>query len=59
MIRLPACRCLLYLFHRIEQGLTGDKTLVFLDEGWRALDDPVFEESSAGLAQNHPEERTA
>ena len=36
---------LLYLFHRIEQGLTGDKTLVFLDEGWRALDDPVFEES--------------
>ena len=39
---------LLYLFHRIEQSLTGQKALVFLDEGWRALDDPVFEESLRG-----------
>ena len=45
LARVPV---LLYLFHRIEQGLTGDKTLVFLDEGWRALDDPVFEESLRG-----------
>ena len=42
ILRVPL---LLYLFHRIEQALTGQKALVFLDEGWRALDDPVFEES--------------
>ena len=42
LLRVPL---LLYLFHRIEQALTGQKALVFLDEGWRALDDPVFEES--------------
>ena len=42
ILRVPL---LLYLFHRIEQSLTGQKALVFLDEGWRALDDPVFEES--------------
>jgi type IV secretion system protein VirB4 len=45
LARVPV---LLYLFHRIEQGLTGAKTLVFLDEGWRALDDPVFEASLRG-----------
>ena len=35
---------LLYLFHRIEQSLDGQKALIFLDEGWRALDDPAFKE---------------
>ena len=41
----PAARVplLLYLFHRIEQSLDGQKALIFLDEGWRALDDPAFE----------------
>lgn len=34
---------LLYLFHRIEQALDGQKALIFIDEGWRALDDPAFE----------------
>ena len=34
---------LLYLFHRIEQSLDGQKALIFIDEGWRALDDPAFE----------------
>ena len=34
---------LLYLFHRIEQTLDGQKALIFIDEGWRALDDPAFE----------------
>ena len=32
-----------YLFHRIEQTLTGQKAMIFIDEGWRALDDPAFE----------------
>ena len=42
----PAARTplLLYLFHRIEQALTGQKALIFIDEGWQALDDPAFEQ---------------
>ena len=34
---------LLYLFHRIEQTLDGQKAIIFIDEGWRALDDKAFE----------------
>ena len=41
IVRAPL---LLYLFHRIEQSLDGQKALIFLDEGWRALDDPAFKE---------------
>ena len=35
---------LLYLFYKIEQALTGQKALIFIDEGWQALDDPAFEQ---------------
>jgi type IV secretion system protein VirB4 len=40
----PATRtpALMYLFHRIEQRLDGQPTLILIDEGWKALDDPVF-----------------
>jgi type IV secretion system protein VirB4 len=31
-----------YLFHRIEGRLDGRPTLVIVDEGWLALDDPAF-----------------
>ena len=34
---------LLYLFHRIAQTLDGQKAIIMIDEGWRALDDPAFE----------------
>jgi type IV secretion system protein VirB4 len=34
---------LAYLFHRIEALLDGTPTLLFLDEAWKALDDPLFE----------------
>ena len=34
---------LLYLFHRVEQTLDGQKAIIFIDEGWRALDDKAFE----------------
>lgn len=37
--RTPA---MMYLFHRIEQALDGRPTLIVVDEGWKALDDPVF-----------------
>ena len=38
-LRTPA---MMYLFHRVEQRLDGDPTLIVIDEGWKALDDEVF-----------------
>ncbi len=40
----PALRTptMMYLFHRIEQRLDGEPTLIVIDEGWKALDDAVF-----------------
>jgi type IV secretion system protein TrbE len=31
-----------YLFHRVERHLDGRSTLLIVDEGWLALDDPTF-----------------
>lgn len=33
---------MMYLFHRIEERLDGKPTMILIDEGWKALDDPVF-----------------
>lgn len=33
---------MMYLFHRVEERLDGQPTLIMIDEGWKALDDPVF-----------------
>ncbi len=33
---------LMYIFHRTEELLSGDPVMIFLDEGWRLLDDEVF-----------------
>lgn len=33
---------MMYLFHRIEERLDGEPTMVLIDEGWKALDDEVF-----------------
>ena len=40
----PAVRsaALMYVFHRIEELLDGAPLMVFLDEGWRLLEDEVF-----------------
>ncbi len=38
-LRTPA---MMYLFHRVEQRLDGDPTVIVIDEGWKALDDEVF-----------------
>ncbi|MBX2834974.1 MAG: VirB4 family type IV secretion/conjugal transfer ATPase [Micavibrio sp.] len=38
--RTPA---LMYMFHRVNDLLNGDKVILFIDEGWKALDDPTFE----------------
>ena len=33
---------MMYLFHRIEERLDGETTMILIDEGWKALDDEVF-----------------
>jgi type IV secretion system protein VirB4 len=33
---------LLYLFHRIEDRLDGNPTMILIDEAWKALDDAMF-----------------
>ncbi|MCB2047414.1 MAG: VirB4 family type IV secretion/conjugal transfer ATPase [Novosphingobium sp.] len=38
-LRTPA---LMYLFHRIDERLDGEPTMILIDEGWKALDDEVF-----------------
>jgi type IV secretion system protein VirB4 len=37
-----AAAVLAYLFHRVERRLDGRPTLLIIDEGWLALDDPGF-----------------
>ncbi|MEM6681087.1 MAG: VirB4 family type IV secretion/conjugal transfer ATPase, partial [Pseudomonadota bacterium] len=39
-IRSPV---MMYLFHRIEQRLDGARTIIVIDEGWKALDDLQFQ----------------
>ena len=39
-IRTPM---LFYLFHRIDELIDGQKIMIYIDEGWKAVDDPVFE----------------
>ncbi|MEI9411899.1 VirB4 family type IV secretion system protein [Mesorhizobium salmacidum] len=38
-VRTPA---LMYLYHRLEELLTGDPVLIFMDEGWKLLQDKAF-----------------
>ena len=38
-LRTPA---MMYLFHRVEERLDGEPTIILIDEGWKALDDEVF-----------------
>jgi type IV secretion system protein VirB4 len=33
---------MLYLFHRVEERLDGNPSIIVVDEGWKALDDDVF-----------------
>ena len=39
LLRTPA---LMYVFHRIDERLDGEPTMILIDEGWKALDDEVF-----------------
>ncbi|GGZ23985.1 VirB4 family type IV secretion/conjugal transfer ATPase [Asticcacaulis endophyticus] len=40
----PALRTpiMMYLFHRVEERLDGNPTMILIDEGWKALDDEIF-----------------
>lgn len=38
-LRTPA---LMYIFHRIDERLDGEPTMILIDEGWKALDDEIF-----------------
>lgn len=43
LVGTPAAPAVLaYLFHRIGRRLEGQPTLILIDEGWLALDDPLF-----------------
>ena len=33
---------LMYIFHRVQEILNGQKVIIMLDEGWKLLDDPAF-----------------
>ena len=33
---------LMYVFHRVNELLDGDRVILMLDEGWKLLDDPAF-----------------
>lgn len=33
---------LMYVFHRVQEILDGQKVIIMLDEGWKLLDDPTF-----------------
>ncbi|WP_133364724.1 VirB4 family type IV secretion/conjugal transfer ATPase [Qipengyuania sediminis] len=33
---------MMYLFHRVDERLDGQPTMILIDEGWKALDDAVF-----------------
>jgi type IV secretion system protein VirB4 len=39
VLRTPT---MMYLFHRVEERLTGAPAIIVVDEGWKALDDEVF-----------------
>ncbi|MDR6634645.1 type IV secretion system protein VirB4 [Phyllobacterium sp. 1468] len=39
---LTRSAALMYIFHRLDELLNGNPVLIFLDEGWRLLEDPVF-----------------
>jgi type IV secretion system protein VirB4 len=38
-LRTPA---LMYIFHRLDELLDGRPVMIFMDEGWRLLQDPTF-----------------
>ena len=39
VLRTPT---MMYLFHRVEERLNGQPSVIVIDEGWKALDDEVF-----------------
>src|SRR3546814_7407895 len=46
---------MLYLFHRIDKLLTGERTIIAVDEFWKALGDDAFR-SFAKRSEEHTSE---
>lgn len=42
----PACKtpAVMYMMYRIQQAMAGQRGIIFFDEGWLALSDPVFKD---------------
>ena len=40
----PACKtpAVMYMIYRVQQAMAGQRGMIFFDEGWLALNDPVF-----------------
>ena len=54
--RRAAPAVLAYLFHRIEDRLDGRPTLIIVDEGWLALDDPAVRRPAPRMAEDAAQE---
>jgi type IV secretion system protein VirB4 len=39
--------CMMYLFHRIEESLDGQRVSIYLDEGWMYLNNPYWQNKLA------------
>lgn len=42
---------LMYLIYRVQQAMAGQKGMIFFDEGWLALNDPIFADIFNDLAR--------
>ncbi len=42
---------LMYLIYRVQQAMAGQKGIIFFDEGWLALNDPIFADIFNDLAR--------
>jgi type IV secretion system protein VirB4 len=44
ILKSESCKTplLMYLLHRLEQVVAGQRGMIFIDEGWQALNDPWF-----------------
>ena len=49
----PVCKtpAVMYMIYRIQQVMAGQRGMIFFDEGWHALNDPVFKDIFNDLAR--------
>jgi len=49
----PVCKtpAVMYMIYRVQQVMAGQRGMIFFDEGWHALNDPVFKDIFNDLAR--------